>query len=317
MTMPDDIRILVVEDSPTQAQMIELILKEEGFSVDVSYQGLEGINAFEVLKPDLVILDIILPDVDGFTVCRRLKNNMKKYTPILMLTSRDETEDRVDALELGADDYMVKPFESREFIARIRVLLRIKRLQDELQAMLEKERESLKILKRVALVDHLTEVYNRHYFSEVLASEFEKAKRYENPLSCIIIDVDFFRDFNTRYGHDMGDWVLKETAATVKDCLRHADVLARYGGDEFVALLPMTEERDAAYTAERLRRAVSEKSWESDAGELDVSITLGVACTVGLTCSCGEDLIKRADKALYQAKEEGRNRVYRYSFLKI
>lgn len=306
-------KVLVIEDSPTQAQLIEIVLKEEGLRVTVALTGRDGLEKFESFAPDLIILDIVLPDLDGFTVCRRLKQKMgSQYTPILMLTARDETDDRVDGLELGADDYMVKPFENREFIARIRALLRIKDLQDELQAMLDKERESLKILKRVALVDHLTEVYNRHYFSEVLEAEFEKARRYDNPLSCIMLDVDHFKDFNTRFGHDIGDWVLKETAATLKESLRHADILARYGGDEFVVLLPMTAEEDAVLTAERLRRAVSEKKWERDVGDLDISISLGVASLASFPCRTGEDLVKCADTALFEGKEAGRNQVCRY-----
>lgn len=314
--MNSKIRILVIEDSPTQAQLIELILKDEGYLVDVATNGLDGIEKFELLNADLVILDVVLPDLDGFTVCRRMKKKMKKYIPILMLTSRDKVEDRVDGLELGADDYMIKPLESREFLARIKVLLRIKKLQDDLQSMLDKERESLNVLKRVALVDHLTEVYNRHYLSEVLAAEFEKARRYRNPLSCIMVDVDHFREFNTRHGHDTGDWVLKETAAILKYHLRHADILARYGGDEFVILQPMTEERHAAMTAERLCRAVSDKIWECDSGILDITITLGVASMGNPPCECGMDLIKRADEALYQAKELGRNRFFQYSKIK-
>ena len=306
----------MVEDSPTQAQLLELILKDEGYVVDIATNGRDGIEMFQRLQSDLIILDVVLPDLDGFTVCRRMKKIMKQYIPILMLTSRDKVEDKVDGLELGADDYMIKPLESREFLARLKVLLRIKTLQDDLQSMLDKERESLNILKRVALVDHLTDVYNRHYFSEVLAAEFEKSRRYRNPLSCIMLDVDHFRDFNTDHGHDLGDWVLKELAATLKQHLRHADILARYGGDEFVVLQPLTEEHNSAMTADRLCRAVSEKVWESDVGELDITISLGVASMGSPPCDCGMDLIKRADEALYRAKELGRNQFHLYSSIK-
>ena len=310
------VRILVIEDSPTQAQLLELILKDEGYSVDVAFNGRDGIDKFEMLRSDLIILDVVLPDLDGFTVCRRLKKKMKQYIPILMLTSRNKVEDRVDGLELGADDYMVKPLEPQEFLARIKVLLRIKKLQDDLQGMLEKERESLAILKRVALVDHLTEVYNRHYFSEVLSAEFEKARRYRNPLACIMVDVDHFKRFNNLHGHDVGDWVLKETAALLKKHLRHADILARYGGDEFVVLQPMTEESAAVNTANRLCLAVSNKVWESDVGNLDITISMGVAALDDPSlCHSGMELIKRADEALFRAKELGRNRYHQYSCL--
>ena len=198
-------KALVIEDSPTQAQLLEFILLEAGFSVEVAGTGKEGIEKFGTFQPDVIILDVILPDLDGFTVCRPLWQKISSYVPILILTSQDETEDMVDGLEIGADDYMVKPFESKEFIARVKVLLRIKNLQDELQDLLEKERESMNILKKVALVDHLTELYNQHFFSEVLEAEFEKARRYGNPLSCIMLDVDHFKDFNNNFGHDTGD----------------------------------------------------------------------------------------------------------------
>ena len=306
-------KILIVEDDVPLASLLSEYLSGQGFKIEVLHAGSEVKKRVVAGHPDLVILDLMLPDISGLDVCRTLREGWRG--PILMLTAMKDDVDVVTGLELGADDYMIKPLESREFLARIKVLLRIKKLQDDLQAMLNKERESLNILKRVALVDHLTDVYNRHYLSEVLAAEFEKARRYRNPLSCIMVDVDHFREFNTLHGHDIGDWVLKETATILKYHLRHADILARYGGDEFVIIQPMTEEHHAAMTAERLCHAVSDKVWECDKGILDITITLGVASMGRPPCECGMDLIKRADKALYRAKELGRNRFYQYSLL--
>ncbi len=309
----DGKKALIIEDSPTQAQLISMTLAGEDLTIFVAKTGLEGLEQCVAIQPDIVILDIILPDIDGFTVCRRLKQKMREYIPILILTARDKIEDRVDGLELGADDYISKSVGKREFVARVKSLLRIKSLHDKLQAMLEKERQSMKILQKVALVDHLTGVYNRHYMAEILTAEFERARRYNNPLSCIMVDVDYFKEFNSRYGHEVGDMVLKGVADTLKENVRLADTVARYGGDEFLILLPMTSEEDAAFLAERLCSAVTGKEWFHNDECLKVSISLGVASTRESASWEIKELLDHADKALYAGKESGRNKACRYA----
>lgn len=302
-------KILIIEDSPTQALQLTLFLEQEDYKILTASTGKEGLELLEEAAPDLIILDVVLPDLDGYTVCRRIRHTFRKYIPILMLTAMDKVDDRVDGLEVGADDYMVKPFEQRELAARVKALLRIKRLHDDLNTMLTEERQSARMLRKVALIDHLTGVYNRHYLIEIMENEIKKSKRYDQPLACMIIDVDHFRDFNTQFGHTIGDWVLQQLATLMKECVREADVVARYGGDEFIILQPMTLKEDAVKSAERICDLMNAKRWESPKGELNITISIGVAALPDQNVKTAQDLIDCADKALYQGKDQGRNRV--------
>ncbi len=304
--------ILLVEDSPTQAQQVGLLLELAGYEVSVASTGDEALEMIQELGPDLVILDIILPDMDGYTVCRRIRKQAPSYIPVLMLTQRADVEDRVDGLEVGADDYLAKPFDEREFLARVAALLRIKQLQDELQHRLQNERRAYELLRQIALTDSLTKLYNRHHFAEMLQREFDTAQRYGTPLACIMIDIDHFRHFNNRYGHAIGDWVLQGVAQLLMENVRRVDVVARYGGEEFVILLPMSNLTAATETATRLRQLVENQRWESPAGPLKITISLGVAAFPEAAVDRAEDLVDCADQALLRAKANGRNRVEKW-----
>ncbi len=304
--------ILLVEDSPTQAQQVGLLLESAGYEVSVASTGDEALEMIQELGPDLVILDVILPDMDGYTVCRRIRKQVLSYIPVLMLTQRADVEDRVDGLEVGADDYLAKPFDEREFLARVAALLRIKQLQDELQHRLQNERRAYESLRQIALTDSLTKLYNRHHFAEMLQREFDTAQRYGTPLACIMIDIDHFRHFNNRYGHAIGDWVLQGVAQLLMENVRRVDVVARYGGEEFVILLPMSNLTAATETATRLRQLVENQRWESPAGPLKITISLGVAAFPEAAVDRAEDLVDYADQALLRAKANGRNRVEKW-----
>jgi diguanylate cyclase (GGDEF)-like protein len=219
----------------------------------------------------------------------------------------------VDGLSVGADDYLAKPFDERELLARVVAMLRIKRVIDGLFNRLEEDEQSYLMLKRMALTDQLTGLYNRHYFSEVLEREFSLAKRHRTSLACFMCDIDFFRDFNTRYGHPTGDWVLQEVSRLMQKTSRQEDVIARYGGDELVALLPMTEMPAARASAERLRSIIETNCWDSPSGQLRITISIGVAVYPFLDISQAEQLPACADKALYRAKEMGRNHIVMYN----
>jgi len=304
--------ILLVEDSPTQAQQVGLLLESAGYEVSVASTGDEALEMIQELGPDLVILDVILPDMDGYTVCRRIRKQVLSYIPVLMLTQRADVEDRVDGLEVGADDYLAKPFDEREFLARVAALLRIKQLQDELQHRLQNERRAYESLRQIALTDSLTKLYNRHHFAEMLQREFDTAQRYGTPLACIMIDIDHFRHFNNRYGHAIGDWVLQGVAQLLMENVRRVDVVARYGGEEFVILLPMSNLTAATETATRLRQLVENQRWGSPAGPLKITISLGVAAFPEAAVDRAEDLVDYADQALLRAKANGRNRVEKW-----
>lgn len=257
------------------------------------------------------MLDVVLPDLDGFSVCCRLRRRLAYYAPIMMLTEqRTSVEDKLDGLNVGADDYLNKPYDEREMLARVASLLRIKQIIDELHTRLANEYRSYQALKRIALIDHLTGLYNRHYFWDVIAREFSIAQRYSNPLACIMTDIDHFRDFNNSYGHPVGDWVLQNTAGQMREMLRQGDIIARYGGEEFVIVLPMTSASGAVKLAERLRATIDAAIWRHpDFGELKVTLSCGVAALPMPNVRDHQELLALADKALYQAKQEGRNQV--------
>lgn len=301
--------ILLVEDSPTQARFTGMILEEAGYQVSVADHGELALEMAGSINPDLIILDVMLPDLDGYSVCRRLRQDLLTYIPILMLTERKGLDDKIDGLETGADDYLTKPFEERELLARLVSLLRIKQLLSDLLVRLKQGQQNYQMLRRIALTDQLTGLYNRHYFAEMLEREFHLAKRYNSQLACIMSDLDNFRTFNNTYGHPVGDIILQKTAYAIRDNLRQGDILARYGGEEFVVLLPHTSLEAAITSAERIRQVVETTPCETAKGILHVTLSLGVA---SITQICGDvplELIECADQALYQAKRQGRNRV--------
>lgn len=299
--------ILFIEDSPTQAMQTGKVLESAGYKVFPAKSGCEGIEMVHKLAPELIILDVILPDIDGYSVCRRLRKELPVHIPILMLTGLNNIQDKVDGLEVGADDYLTKPFDERELLARVTALLRVKRLKDELEHRLKEEQRFYQEMKKIALTDHLTGIYNRHYFTDALHREFDIAKRYKVPLSCIFADIDHFRDFNTRYGHTIGDWVIQGVARIIQNNMRQVDVVARYGGEEFAIMLPMCDAFSSVATAKRLRELVEAQKWDSPAGLLKITISLGVVTFPDINVGKAEDLIACADWAMYKAKEQGRN----------
>ena len=301
--------ILCVEDSPSQALVIKKTLEDAGYVVVITESGFESLELADKVNPDLIILDIILPDLDGYSVCRRLRMQSGNYIPVLMLSARRDLEDRLDGLEVGADDYLPKPFDRRELLARAKSLLRIKRLNQEMQVRLSEAEESFNIWRQVAITDHLTGLHNRHYLSKAVQSEFDVVDRYGSPLCMLMLDIDHFRDFNNKYGHLIGDAVLRGLGRILSSQIRRSDVVARYGGEEFVMLLPMTDLEAGASMAERVRRRVEAESLESDEGPLRITISIGVAGLPDEHIKSPKELFAKADEALYLAKEHGRNQV--------
>lgn len=302
--------ILVVEDSPTQSRQIGLLLEDNGYSVATAMTGGQALMMVNKMSPDLIILDIILPDLDGFTVCRRLRQEMLTYVPVLMLTQRNQIDDKVDGFEVGADDYLTKPFNERELAARVAALLRVKSLLDELNQSVDLNIQRYQILRSLALTDQLTGLYNRHYFFEIFRREFELAQRYNTPLGFLMIDLDLFRDINNTYGHQTGDRVLHGVAQLLQGSLRHGDYIARFGGEEIAAILPNTSLSAACQVAERMRASVAAARWDIAAGKaIGVTCSFGAASMPDIAAYTLEELIERSDQALYRAKQNGRNRV--------
>src|SRR4051812_42355804 len=307
-------RLLLIDDSQTQGGQIKASLERLGYGVTLAATGAEGLRLARESIPDLVLLDVVMPDIDGFAVCRWLKMNAAtRHIPVIMLTVRTALADRVEGLHLGADDYLAKPFQDEELEARIFAALRIKATHTELRERNQQLESMLHHVESLAVTDPLTGLFNRRRFADVLKREFAVTKRYKNTLSCLLVDLDHFKRINDRFGHDAGDQVLKEVARRITGSLREVDLAARYGGEEFVILLPHTSKGDARIVAERLLKNVRKQAFTFGNELLTVTTSIGCAGNSDVESNNPEDLVKAADVALYGAKKNGRNCIVMYS----
>lgn len=299
--------VLVIDDSKSIAEFCRQILDPRGIQVIWSSDGLKGLEEAKRAKPDLILLDVVMPNLDGYKTLQRLKQvEITSDIPVIMFSTMKEAMDKIKGLELGAVDYIAKPFDAGELIARVNTQLRLKRLHD---ALLEKTER----LSKLADKDGLTGLYNHRYFQDKLTEEFVRAKRYELPLSNILMDIDYFKKINDTYGHAVGDVVLKGIGSMLKGSTRKdIDTPARYGGEEFAIILPHTELSKALKVAERLRKAVAEHPFKVPSGQISITVSFGVAAIPHPEINDKQTLIKASDEALYRAKEKGRNKVEAY-----
>ncbi|HHY15109.1 MAG TPA: diguanylate cyclase [Firmicutes bacterium] len=294
-------RVLIVEDVRLNAQILVNVLQDE-YDVAVAYNGIEALEMVKEQMPDLILLDIIMPEMDGYAVCEQLQNDVKtRDIPILFLTALEGDQNEAYGLELGAMDYIRKPFNVPIVRAKIRNHLELKRYKD--------------LLKRDSRIDGLTRVPNRRRFDEAYVEERLRARRAKTPLSVLMIDLDLFKRYNDTYGHLQGDDVLKLVAKTLyRNLQRPGDLLARWGGEEFVALLPDTDQAGAKNVAEKLRAAVAQLAIEHEASTVApvVTISVGVATSLVAKPKTYDKLLHWADEAVYRAKHLGRNQVVCY-----
>jgi len=302
-------RVLLVEDNPMQGEAVVRHLAGRDFDVEWVVDGAAAIRTAIDSRPDCILLDAQLPDIDGFSVCRLLNSRPDtRGVPIIMLTSRSTVEDKIMGLESGATDYLAKPFDPGELEARINSCVRAQELRREMN---EKNRQLESLLTKfqtLATTDELTGLANRRRFFEDLDREIARCKRYGSPAALLMIDIDHFKSVNDAHGHQAGDAVLKGVATALSETLRRTDVAARYGGEEFAVLLPETPLPQAADVAERVRQRVAAQPFQSPAGPLAVTISVGAAVAGDSKCDV-ESLVRSADEALYRAKSGGRNRV--------
>jgi two-component system, cell cycle response regulator len=448
-------RVLIVDDIPTNVRLLEARLTAEYFEVVTASSGPEALAICETADIDVVLLDVMMPDMDGFEVCRRLKDNPRTHhVPVLMITALDQPSDRVKGLEAGADDFLTKPVDDMQLMARVKSLVRLKSLTDELRSramtgqqiaiedalramdkittnagsillvdtdgrhaerirayltpehkvdvltqpadavfqvtgeryelalvamsltdfdplrvcsqirtlehtrtlpiilmadetdrprvvraldlgvndfimrpverhelaarvrtQIRRQRYGLELRQSVnntmamAVTDDMTGLYNRRYFDRHLGVMLGKAQSQERDMAVMLLDIDHFKAVNDTYGHDIGDAVLREFSLRLKRNIRGVDLACRFGGEEFVVLMPDTDYRQAEAVAERVLQSIAERGFEVGAGRpLSVTVSAGVALNESLS-DTPEMLIKRADVALYRAKREGRNRV--------
>ncbi|KAF0145860.1 MAG: response regulator/GGDEF domain-containing protein [Nitrospirae bacterium] len=301
-------KILLVEDSKVQAGLVRDFLEKTGYEVIWAENGKSAIKTAKTMSVDIILLDLMLPDISGNEVCRWLKlNENTRGIPIIMLTAKDAITDKVAGLEAGADDYLPKPYNEIELNARIYASLRTKALQDELK---QKNRQLENLLKQVeimAITDQLTGIYNRRRLVTILEKEFRRTVRYKSPLTCLMIDIDHFKRINDKFSHHTGDMVIKETAQIITECAREIDTVARWGGEEFIALFPQTKKEDALQSAVRIIKKVSEHKFPEISNER-ITISIGIASVPDPSIDTEEKLIHASDMALYKAKKNGRNR---------
>jgi two-component system, cell cycle response regulator len=300
--------ILVVDDNPDNLEIISTRLRFRGYDVAVAERGETAISMVRDEQPDLILLDIMMPDLDGYEVARRIRAQQDlAYIPIIVVTARDSTEDKVTGLDAGADDYLTKPINFPELEARVRSMLRIKRLQDQLE---EKNRE----LEQLSISDGLTGLYNHRHLHEILAEEYERSRRTREPVSLVMFDLDRFKEVNDTHGHQAGDRVLVELAAILRESAREIDKLGRYGGEEFMAILPDSDPAAAATFAQRVREMVERQRFEiQKEAPLHMTISAGFATYPHDGADNPRRLVHQADLALYSAKNSGRNRVVHFS----
>jgi two-component system, cell cycle response regulator len=292
--------ILIADDSVVIRAVVRDHLESEGYVVHEADDGASAVAACHRLHPDAVLLDIEMPGLDGRQVLSRLKEDpATSDIPVVFLTGLSTTDDLVTALRAGAHDYLKKPFEPAELLARIGSAVHIKQLQDELRRRNEE-------LDRVSRVDALTGLYNRRHLEEHLDRFGREARRTGHPLAVILLDVDRFKRINDTYGHAGGDIVLRHLADHLRQVTRSHQICGRWGGEEFLVLLPDTELDSAMGAAERIRIGMAEEPVVLD-GTL-VTVTLSGGCAADATGEV-DALVNRADAALYRAKAGGRNRI--------
>ncbi len=309
-------RILVVDDHEDNIELLRARLEARGYDVDGAKDGQEALDQVDKVCPDLILLDVMMPKIDGIEVVRRLKARTAAdelpFIPVIMQTALDSTENKVEGLDAGADDYITKPINFAELEARVNSLLRIKALQSSLSAREKELRELNDKLRQISLTDGLTQIENRRSLEDRLNEMWQHSVRLHEPIAVVMCDIDKFKSVNDQYGHQAGDAVLKEFAQILRNEAREIDRVGRYGGEEFLLILPGTV-LDAAMTfAERLREKVAKHTFNYSGGTLCRTMSCGVAGSPHPRIKDQEALLKASDEALYVAKETGRNRVIRF-----
>ena len=313
----DPVKVLVIEDTQTGLALVKQCLARINIATVLATDGVSGLEKFRDHKPDMVILDIVLPDMDGFEVARRIRASEKagEWTPILFLTGLTGEQDLARAIAAGGDDYLIKPISEIVLTAKVRAMQRILQMRQSLVVMARKLDNANRELTRLSAVDGLTGVANRRQLEVMLDREWRRCARARQSMAVLIADVDSFKLYNDYYGHLAGDECLKAVAQALSRQLRRpSDFLARYGGEEFAAVLPNTDTEGVTRLAEAMCQAVRDLSMPHLGTEPSGSVTvsIGVAAALpqpGTSSQAIKALLARADTALYSAKRLGRDQV--------
>ena len=290
------ITVLVIEDHPDQRDLLAIVLQREGYRVVTAAHGLEALEKLEKENVQIALSDIMMPKMDGFELISRIRSNPAlKNIYLILITARIQEGDRVRGLDLGADDYITKPFSFSELLARVRVGSRVVQYQRHLEYQTQ--------------VDSLTGLFNRRAFESKVHEEFERAKRYHNPFSLLILDIDNFKAINDTYGHHGGDTALVKISEILREKTRQSDSPSRYGGEEFVLILPETDQDDALQVARKIHEEIRLCSFGTPNRSFALTVSIGLSSTSNKLYADWRQMLDDADQALYVAKNSGKDRV--------
>jgi len=311
--------ILIVDDNKQNLMVLADILENSGYETGLAMDGKQALEYVYNEKPDLILLDVMMPEMDGYETCQRLKEFPEyKDIPVIFLTAKVETEDIVKGFESGGVDYISKPFNSHELKSRVRTHLMLKRAQDEAKSAIEALNEANKAIEKqneqlgemvnklniLSKTDALTGLYNRRTIIEEIEKEVAKCK-CGTCFTIVMGDIDLFKRINDTYGHNFGDFILKEISQVMSSSIRSSDILSRWGGEEYLILFKNTNVNDGFNIAEKLRKSICEHLFVCGDDEINLTMTFGVS---GFRCGENiDDVIKRADSAMYKGKTSGRN----------
>jgi len=296
--------ILIVDDVGDNLEILGSLLTFDGYEVQTAHNGEEALRQAQESRPDLILMDVLMPGMSGFELCERLKSREStKDIPVIFVSSMSDIDSKVKGFKVGGVDYINKPYQHAEIVVRVNTHLTMLRLRQHL----EKQNAEL---ERLANTDYLTNLYNRRSFFHAAEDEFAEAIRGGTPISITLIDLDYFKQVNDTYGHLVGDQVLVHIAKLIRMYSRIRDVAARYGGEEFIIMHPAADRQNAFLIAERIRKSLEEKPFLLNGNEIGVTLSAGVVdTTMCKSCTRIDDVLKLADKALYRAKDAGRNQV--------
>ncbi|RYE91822.1 MAG: diguanylate cyclase [Myxococcales bacterium] len=274
------------------------ILRAQGYHVETAEDGQQAVDAVGKGGVDLVLLDILMPRLSGLEACRLIKSmTSESFLPVILVTVKTDSQSRIEGLRFGADDYVIKPFDETELCARVEAMLRIKRLHDQVV-------DAKRRLEEASEHDALTGVYNYRHLHNRLTVEFKRAERQQDTLACALLDIDGLQDINERSGQSAGDAALCQIAELIRQCVRESDVVARFGGDEFVIIMPGTHFAGSLAAAERLLREAQVRR-----PALPCAFSIGISFYPSRDVRTKDALLRSADAALFQAKQQGGSRV--------
>lgn len=288
--------ILVIEDHPDQRDLLAIVLQREGYRVVTASNGIEAIEKLQKEPVQIALSDIMMPKMDGFELIKSIRNDPGlKGIYMILITARIQEGDRVRGLDLGADDYITKPFSFSELLARVRVGSRVVQYQQNLEHQTH--------------IDPLTGLFNRRAFERKIAEEFERAKRYNHPISVLLLDIDNFKNINDTYGHHGGDTALVKISAILREKTRQSDFPARYGGEEFVLILPETDQESAFQAAGKIHEEIRSQAFGTSAHRFALTVSIGLSSTSAKEYADWRQMLDDADQAMYVAKNRGKDRI--------